>query len=209
MPRSGVNNKTIIIKGIHMNSVSPSIRLALALAIGLALSAVSAHAQSASATISYTTAGANYDYTVTLFDTGTTDLNGFWYGWTQGGNNLPSDPTSLGNSLGWNNIPDGNSVMWANSTGTALAPGQSGTFTFVSSSSPTAMTTSPAGESVAYVHGIDFSQGSSGDSTGVFSPTLVVPEPSSLAFLASGMVIAGLGLCRVVPPLRLCKSVKA
>ena len=44
-----------------------------------------------------------------------------------------------------------------------------------------------AGESVAYVHGIDFSQGVAGDSTGVFSPVFVTaPEPSAVGLLALG-----------------------
>jgi PEP-CTERM motif len=181
-----------------MTHTSFSVRLALALAAGLGLSTVSGHAQSASATISYTTAGANYDYTITLLNTGATDLNGFWYGWTYDGNNLPSVPTSLGNSLGWDNDPDGNSVEWENTYGTALAPGQSGTFTFVSSSSPTDLTTSPAGESVAYVYGIDGSQDYPGYSTDVFSPVLEVPEPSSVALLAAGVGIVGFALRRQI-----------
>jgi hypothetical protein len=177
-----------------MTNAPFSMRLALALAAGLSLPAVSVHAQDASATISYTPAGANYDYTVTLFNSGTTDLNSFWYGWTQDGNNLPSDPTSAGNSVGWANDLDGNSIMWENSSGTALAPDKTATFTFVSSSSPTAITTLPSGESVAYVNGIDFSQGSPGDSTGVFSPVMVAPEPSSWSLLAAGLGIMAFGL---------------
>ena len=174
-------------------------RIVLPVAAGLAISAVSVNAQSASASIFDVAVTGGYDYTITLQNTGGTDLNSFWYGWTQDGNNLPCNPSSAGNSLGWNNILDGNSIEWENSSGTALAPGQSGTFTFFSSSSPTAMTTAPAGESVAYVNGIDFSQGTPGDSTAVFSPTLVAaPEPSSITFLTAGLlgltVIAG---CKV------------
>ncbi|HEV2455405.1 MAG TPA: hypothetical protein VGY98_14170 [Verrucomicrobiae bacterium] len=173
-----------------MTNASFSARLAIALAAGLGVSAVSVHAQSASATISYAQAGANYDYTITLFNTGATlDLNSFWYGWTTSGNNLPSVPATPGNSLSWGNMVSGNSIKWVNSTGTALAPDASATFTFVSTSSPTAITTAPSGESVAYVGGIDFSQGVSGDSTGVFSPTLVVPEPSFLTLFTAGMAL--------------------
>jgi len=171
------------------------IRLAVAIAIAAALAVptVSSHAQSVSATISDVPAGGNFDYTITLQNTGSLSLNSFWYGWTQSGNNLPSDPSSAANSLGWANDLDGNSIMWINSSGTALAHGQSGTFTFVSSSSPSAITTLPSGESVAYVGGIDFSQGMAGDSTSAFAPTLVAaPEPSSLGLLAIGLfVMAG------------------
>jgi hypothetical protein len=129
------------------------------------------------ATIFGVAADGAYDYTITLQNTGTNALNSFWYGWTDSGNNLPSIPSSAGNSLGWSNALSGNSIKWTNSSGTALAPGASASFTFVSSSSPSAITASPSGESVAYVGAIDFSEDAAGDSTAVFSPTLVSPPP--------------------------------
>jgi hypothetical protein len=163
------------------------IRFAIAVATGLATSTVSSPAQSASATLSGVLVGGTYDYTITLQNTGAFNLNSFWYGWIQFLNDLPSVPTNPGNLLGWANTVSGNSIMWANSTGTALAPGQSGIFTFESTSTPAEMTAGIAGESVAYVGGIDFSQSSPGDSTGIFAPTLVAaPEPSSLALLVAG-----------------------
>ena len=175
-----------------------SIRFTLAAAAALAASAASGHAQGATATISDVAAGGgNFDYTITLKNTGSISLNALWYGWTLSGNNLPSDPTSAANSLGWANDLDGNSIMWINSSGSALAPGQSGTFSFVSSSSPTAITTSPSGESVAYVGGIEISQGVSGVDTPVFSPTLVAaPEPSTLGLLAAGLLVFTAGPIR-------------
>jgi hypothetical protein len=162
-----------------------SICLAFPVIMGLALSAVSGHAQSASATISDVAVAGGFDYSITLHNTGTFNLQSFWYGWTTSGNNLPSNPSTAGNSLGWANVLSANSIMWGNSSDTPLAPGQSGNFTFFSASTPAAITTPPSGESVAYVGSIDFSQGSPGDSTGIFSPTLV-PEPSSIALLAIG-----------------------
>lgn len=160
--------------------------------LGLGTSALSARAQSATATISAVQDGANFDYTITLYNTDYYyyyDLNSFWYGWTEDGNNLPSTPISAGNSLGWDNDISGNSIMWINNYGTSLAPGQSATFTLTSADSPTDITTSPSGESVAYVYGIDGSQNYPGDSTDVFSPTLIsVPEPSTWALLTIGMV---------------------
>jgi hypothetical protein len=162
----------------------------LALAAGLAASAASAQAQSATATISGVQVGANFDYTIILKNTGADNLNDFWYGWIQFENDLPSDPSSAANSLGWANELDGNSIQWENNTGTALAPGQSATFTFVDSSTPAAITSGISGESVAYVDGIDFSQGVAGDSTGIFTPSLVAaPEPSSIALLAAGAAL--------------------
>ncbi|HSY10331.1 MAG TPA: hypothetical protein VK840_05395, partial [Candidatus Dormibacteraeota bacterium] len=154
----------------NMNNIPKliSTRLALAVAAGLVASTVSSHAQSASATISDVLVGSTYDYTISLKNTGTLSLNSFWYGWIQFQNDLPSNPTLPANSLGWVNTLSGNSIQWVNSTGTALAPGQSGTFTFDSTSTPAQMTAGIAGESVAYVGGIDFSQNSPGDSTGIF-----------------------------------------
>ncbi len=158
------------------------------LAVGLAGGAVTGHAQSATATLSWVASGSSYNYTITLKNTGSEDLNGFWYGWTTGGNNLPSTPSSPGNSPGWGNQVSGNSIKWVNSSysyygttyyyGTPLAPGASTTFTFVSTSTPTEITTSPSGESVAYTGGIDLSEGTPGDSTSVFSPTPQTPPPA-------------------------------
>ena len=140
------------------------------------------------ASISDVADGASYDYTITLTNTSTVALNSFWYGWTTSGNNLPSDPSNAANSLGWTNTLDGNSIKWINSSGTALAPGASATFTVVSTSTPSAITTSPSGESVAYVNGIDFTEDEAGDSTAVFSPTLVVvPVVPTVASSISGV----------------------
>jgi hypothetical protein len=177
-------------KGHYMHNPLKRFTIPLALAAGLAASATSAHAQGATATISGVQSGANYDYTIILKNTGTDSLNSFWYGWIQFENDLPSDPSSAANTLGWANTLDGNSIQWQNSTGTALAPGQSATFTFVDSSTPAAITTAPSGESVAYVGTIDFSQGVAGDSTGIFSPVLTAsPEPSSAGLLAAGAAL--------------------
>ena len=178
--------------------------LALAVAAGLAASTVASQAQSATATISgVPAAGGDFDYTLTLKNTGTQSLNSFWYGWTTSSNNLPSDPISAANSLGWVSSIAGNSIQWDNTYnyygytyyyGTPLAAGQSATFTFVSASTLSAITQSPSGESVAYVSGIDGSQGVTGDSTAVFSPTTAaVPEPSSMGVVAAGSLVLAAG----------------
>lgn len=148
---------------------------------------IPAFGQEAVATISDTAVSGGFDYTIVLQNTGSAALNSFWYGWTTSGNNLPSDPTTAANNLGWADNLSGNSIEWVNSTGTALAAGDSGTFTFFSTTTPTAITLSPSGESVAYEHGIDFSQDTPGSSTPVFSPTLV-PEPSSVALVGGGLL---------------------
>ena len=171
-----------------MNRTLKLIRLTSIAMAGLAAAvAPNLHAQSATATISGALSGSVYDYTIVLDNIGSDNLNSFWYGWTQSGNNLPSDPSAPSNTSGWaNTVFGGNSIEWVNNTGTALAPGNTATFTFTSTSTPAQITTSPSGESVAYVGGIDGSQGSSGDSTAIFSPTLV-PEPSVTGLCAAGL----------------------
>jgi hypothetical protein len=142
----------------------------------LAASIVSAEAQSATATISGVKSGSVYDYTITLDNTGTTQLDSFWYGWIQFENDLGAAPSSAANSLGWANNLDGDSIQYVGNAGDALAAGKSATFTFVSTETPAEITTPPQGESVAYVNG-----------TGIFSPSLVaVPESTSPALLAVG-----------------------
>ena len=177
-----------------MNSLK-SLIFPFAFAAALAASTLSSPAQSATATISGVQNGANYDYTITLHNTGSFALEDFWYGWIQFENDLPSDPSSAGNSLGWNSILDGNSIQYTYAgIGTPLAPGQTATFTFVDSSTPAQITAGISGESVAYVAGIDDSQGTPGDSTAIFSPTLVVPEPAAWALFLFGVVLVALKL---------------
>jgi hypothetical protein len=166
------------------------IRVSLLVAGGLAVSAFASQAQSAAAKISWVAAAGSYNYTITLQNTGSYDLNGFWYGWTSAGDNLASVPSSPGNAPGWGNNLSGHSIKWMNNSytydgytyyyGTPLAPGASTTFTFVSSSPPSAIAAQPSSESVAYVGSIDSSQGVRADSTGAFSPTLVNPPAPML-----------------------------
>jgi PEP-CTERM motif len=180
-----------------MNSPLKSFSIGLVTAFGLATSAVSAHAQSATATISDTAVVGGFDYTVTLNNTGSTVFNSFWFGWIQFLDDLPAAPSNAANSLGWNNDLSGNSIQYISSGGTALAAGHSATFTFFDTATPTQMLTSPSPESVAYVNGIDDSQGVTGDSTGIITPTLVsAPEPSTLGLMGVGLFAL---LVRAVP----------
>ncbi len=186
-------------KGYQMNKEPKfrSIRFAAIAAAGLFASAISGHSQGAVATFSDVPVTGGFDYTILLQNTGTTVLNSFWYGWTTGGNNLPSIPSGPTNSLGWGNSVVGNSIEWVNSTGTTLAPGNSGTFFFFSTSTPAQMTANGVGASVAYVNGIDFSENSPGHSTPVFTPS-AVPEPSATAlFIGSLGLLAGWGRLRI------------
>jgi hypothetical protein len=177
----------------NSKSKSASICFALAVAVGLAVSTVSSQAQSATATISGVAAGGGvFDYTITLQNTGTTLLDSFWYAWTLSGNNLSAAASNPGSSLGWiDTALEGNtSISWEGNSGNTLAVGQSATFTFDSTETPSAITTLPSGESVVYVNGTGpdtFEENDPGVASPVFSPTLVtVPEPSSFGLLMTG-----------------------
>lgn len=163
-----------------------SILFALVLAAGFGESSLKA--QSAIATLANVQAGSIFDYTLTLKNTGTIPLESLWYGWTIAGNNLPSIPTSPGNSRGWTNTVFGNSIQFTGGSADALAPNSSATFTFESTSTPAQINGEPSGESVVYSGAIDFTQNVPGDSSPVFSPTLVaVPEPSAFGLFAIGL----------------------
>ncbi|HEX4263311.1 MAG TPA: hypothetical protein VH597_03145 [Verrucomicrobiae bacterium] len=177
-------------------SKSIAIRCFLLVAATWIVFPTSGHAQGATATIAQIgSSSGTFDYMLTLHNTGTLDLNSFWYGWTDFGNNLPSNPSTAGNSIGWANVLDFNSIQWQNTTGaSALAPGQSATFTFFSTSTLAQITTSPSGESVAYTtDSIQFNQAIPGQSTPVFSPTVVtVPEPSLGILSISSLLLCAL-----------------
>jgi len=169
-----------------------SMGLALAVAAASMAASFSTLGQGATATISGTPVSGGYDYTIVLDNTGSTGLEGFWYAWTDSGNNLAAAASNPGNTLGWGNSLFGStSIQWQGTSGTALAPGSTGDFTFFSTAAPGAITTSPSGESVAYVTTIQFNENIPGTSSPVFSPTLVpAPEPSTTALLGGG--VAGL-----------------
>jgi hypothetical protein len=173
---------------------TPIISRCFALTAAAGLAACSLHAQgtlSATATLAETgMVGSEYEYSLVLDNTGSNPINALWYGWIQFEFDLPSSPTSVATTLaGWSGAADGNSIQFKNVSGSGIAPGGIGAFTFDSTSNPTSMTTSPAGESVAYgtVASMNADQQSvAGLASGPFAPTLV-PEPSALGLLATGL----------------------
>ena len=151
---------------------------------------------SATATLTETgTAGPEFEYSLTLDNTGTVDINALWYGWTIGSFNLPTAPTDISAPTGWSGSALGKSIEFANNSGATVGPGQSISFSFESTSTPTAMTTGvndgdPTGESVAYNANNGFGdQSDPGVASAPFQPTLSsVPEPSTVGLLATGLV---------------------
>jgi PEP-CTERM motif len=187
-----------------MNNHFKSLILPLTLVAGLATSTLSGHAQNVNVTTSLTSVMGSagvFDYTLTLKNTGPESIESFWLGWVPGSFNIVN-PTSAGNNLGWSSDLDGDSIQFGGTTGTALAAGHSGTFTFDSTTTPAQFMgqIGEAGDSTAY--GVNAANGQlsfslSPPDTEVFGLTVVVPEPSTWALMAVGLVL-GTGSIRAL-----------
>ncbi len=142
------------------------------------------------ATIFGTPDGANYDYTISLKDTGSTNIGTFWFAWTPPGQPfeydfLPSQPLSTTQPAGWIVGPfagfPGYSIEYYNSTGSLIAPGATATFTFTSPDSPTTLQGTSFGFPIttSFIYAGNPEVGSDAQVSPVF-----VPEPSTYAMLA-------------------------
>ena len=160
---------------------------ALTIAAGLAACRLQAQGTLTAAAIITETgrSGSEFQYSLTLTNTGTVAINAFWYGWTRGSFNLPSVPSSIAGPAGWTAATSSLSIQFGNGTGSAIAPGATGTFTFESTNTPTQMTSGthdgdPTGESVAYATVAamnSFEQSVPGVASGPFTPALGTAAP--------------------------------
>ncbi|HEY0257317.1 MAG TPA: PEP-CTERM sorting domain-containing protein [Candidatus Methylacidiphilales bacterium] len=140
--------------------------------------------------------GGEFDYIITLKNTGTTSLETFWFSWVPGEDFMPVSPTNVLSPTNWtDNIThggptDGYAIQWLTSsspTVAPLAPGSSLTFSFESTATPATM----AGDSPFYpstLTGTSFVySGAPFSDAGAEFEAAVVPEPSALAFLLLGL----------------------
>jgi hypothetical protein len=114
-----------------------------------AASFVAAAAQAQiSATASFTTQplGAQFHYSGTLHNTGTTAIATFWFGWIPGYDFLPSGPANIVSPPGWSALPlqegrGGFSIQWVASSPASAIPagGSLDGFVFDSPDSPTVL----------------------------------------------------------------------
>ncbi|HEY1603023.1 MAG TPA: hypothetical protein VGG64_25690 [Pirellulales bacterium] len=160
----------------------------------------------ASATVSTTSTSAPYDYTVTLQNTGTTNIGTFWFGWTATPIDydfLPSLPTVTSMPTGWiapishnSAIPgDGYGIEYYNLTGSAIAPGGTAKFEFTSPDSPAVLESQaffPVDKVTTSFLYIGFPFGDAGQQF----DAKVVPEPTGLLLAGAGAAIGLLALRR-------------
>jgi hypothetical protein len=167
-----------------------SLLLGIVLATGVLAAPLSAGTIDATGVMTSKPDGANFDYTITLTNTGTDSIGTFWFSWLPGEGFLPHTPTSLISPPGWSEIlTNGNgSIQWdANSHAADLAPGKSLVYGFTSPDSPSVL----AGKSAQFpgtpILTSTLYQTSPfvGDTTSIIvTQASQVPEPSSLLTFA-------------------------
>lgn len=146
----------------------------------------------ASAQISNSSLGGGvFDYTITLHDTGTTNIGTFWFAWTPLQDYMGATPTSIISPTNWSDIitgsgnSDGRAIQWTTSSA-LLAPGGSLNFSFDSTVTPAQMagnspffTSTPVETSFIY-SGAPFSD------SGFEFLVANAPEPSAVSLLLLG-----------------------
>ena len=118
----------------------------------LLLATFPAAASGISASATYTATpdavkGGVYDYSLTLTNTGATNIGEFWFAWVPGAGFLSAVPSAVGSPAGWTETQTnaGAAIQWIDNA-TPLAAGQSLTgFTFASTETPAQLLTPYAG----------------------------------------------------------------
>jgi PEP-CTERM motif len=165
--------------------------------LGLFLASSAFASLAGMATYTSTPNGPNYNYTITLTDTGTTNIGTFWFSWIPGQDYMANNPILVNNPTGWTSSVtggfsgDGYAIQWVNNTN-AITPGKSLNFSFTSAETPAQLAGNsqffnhpPEGTSYIYIGAPETDPGFKF----VASPAISsVPEPSSmiLAGLAAG-----------------------
>lgn len=168
-----------------------------------------AMAQTASGVVNLqSTNGSTFSYNIVLKNTGSSNINTFWYAWIPLSGTLPdnyynfltSDPSAETSPTGWaagvvgpSLIGDGYSIRWEASSN-PLTPGSTFDFGFTTTDNFATVTGAhfgfPTGYSYIYPTALTGSDGG-GELVTVAAGSSVVPEPASIAMLALG----GFGLC--------------
>jgi len=139
-------------------------------------------------------AGQRFTYSITLKDTGTTNIGTFWYAWLPPDNFydfLKSTPTGETSPTGWTanleglkNGTDNNSIQWVNNSN-VLTPGNSLTFSYTTPDNPATVTGPaafgfPTGYSYVYIGAPETDAGAL---VNVAVGNVSLPEPASIAMV--------------------------
>src|ERR1700677_4424827 len=82
---------------------SASAKAVLCGLLGLGLASIARGGDSASGTISaQALGGGEFDYTIKLTNTGSNNLETFWFGWVPGEDFMPVSPTNIVSPVNWN-----------------------------------------------------------------------------------------------------------
>lgn len=150
--------------------------------------------ETATATIQQTgTSGSNFDYTITVKDTGSTAIGTFWYSWIPGENFMKSSPVSVTDPSNWtDNITfgDGYAIQWLADSGAEIQPGGSLTFSYESPDNfATTTGNSPYYSNPSVPTGTSFIYSGGPFSDGGFQFVVAAPEPGSFALLTAASLI--------------------
>jgi hypothetical protein len=151
----------------------------------------------ATATISDTSlGGGEFNYSITLKDTGTGNLGTFWYSWVPGEDFMPVSPTNIVAPTGWTDLitnagsGDGFAIQFVSSSA-PLTPGATDTFTFTSTATPAQIAGDSPFHSTMPVDTAFVYSGAPFSDAGFQLEVAAVPEPSSVALAACGGLVIG------------------
>jgi hypothetical protein len=171
------------------------------LSLGLFLTAPASAGIVANGHFSSTPNGSNFDYTIALNNTGTTNVGTFWFAWIPEEDFMLNNPISVTNPTGWTSIVtggfpgDGYAIQWVASTN-AITPGNSLNFHFTSAETPTQLAGNspffggpPEALSYVYIGGPETDPGFK-----FLVTPAAVPEPSSMILVSLAFGGFGFGL---------------
>jgi hypothetical protein len=175
----------------------PHLKQLILLAAVTALAAT-AHADGIAATATITDtqiSPGEYQYSITLNNTGTTTIGTYWFGWVPGAGFLTATPTSVVAPTGWTDTVtnSGKAVRWVTTTNLLAAGDSLSGFEFDSTETPAQLQlTVPSGVgagdpvTTSYV----YIAAPLGD-PGFQLDTQLTPEPSTMLLLLTGGGLVG------------------